>query len=566
MSTALMPNGRNKYFDSNGRTLAFGLVYTYAAGTSTPKAAYTDSAGLVPHTNPIQLDAKGEATIYWNGAYKVDVKSAYGISITGFPLDNFVSTNSYADGILSTFVTSLLSSAGAALVGWIQSGAGAIYRYIRDKLRESVSVSDFGSNQAALVAALTSSATEVLIPRGVVITLTSTLTVPDGKKIRFQGGTSVAGTPDSYFLKSASLNGTAVVLGANSEFQGGGIVAEAGNGGDGFQLLGNSSKLIKSFSIGNDGDGVRIGSKSTSSGNSNSFLVEEVFSQNNGGRGFYVHHSTTAEGPDANAGVLRKCFATGNASDGIKLGHCFWVTVENCLTEVNGGWGLDISSTVNGGAAESRYHTIIGGDFNEGNTAGTGRIDGYACSVYHPDQNQLFTISGTFCNWFGSSISTIQSIDLLRGFVKFPAVQNPIDDRYAFDDYREINAATSFLPVVAGSPTAGTATYSKQAGRITKLGRLVQCEVEVVWTGGTGAGILRVGNLPYSCNSELNVPVTIGQINVPLTAGYVATAYVDIASNYITISQYPVGGGAPANVPYSAAGTLVLNFSYSIDG
>ena len=48
-----------QFFDNNGVPLAGGLIYTYAAGTTTPQATYTTSAGTVAHANPIVLDSAG---------------------------------------------------------------------------------------------------------------------------------------------------------------------------------------------------------------------------------------------------------------------------------------------------------------------------------------------------------------------------------------------------------------------------------------------------------------------------------------------------------------------------
>lgn len=48
-----------QFFDNNGVPLAGGKLYTYAAGTTTPQATYTTSAGNVAHTNPIVLDSAG---------------------------------------------------------------------------------------------------------------------------------------------------------------------------------------------------------------------------------------------------------------------------------------------------------------------------------------------------------------------------------------------------------------------------------------------------------------------------------------------------------------------------
>lgn len=141
MTTALMPEGRQKFFDNNGRPLAGGKVYTYAAGTTTPKVTYQDSAGTVPHENPITLDSKGEATIYWDGAYKVDVKTSTGVSISGYPVDNYKSDPA---GIWNVFGT-LLAAAGSSLIGFLQAGTGAVLRTIQDKLRPVVDVEDFGA-------------------------------------------------------------------------------------------------------------------------------------------------------------------------------------------------------------------------------------------------------------------------------------------------------------------------------------------------------------------------------------------------------------------------------------
>jgi len=48
-----------QFFDNNGAPLAGGLIYTYEAGTTTPQATYTTSAGTVAHPNPIVLNSAG---------------------------------------------------------------------------------------------------------------------------------------------------------------------------------------------------------------------------------------------------------------------------------------------------------------------------------------------------------------------------------------------------------------------------------------------------------------------------------------------------------------------------
>jgi hypothetical protein len=145
MTTTLMPAPRQRFYDNNGRPLANGLLYTYAAGTSTPKDAYTDAAGLVPHDNPIRLDAHGEATVYWSGNYKLDLKNEHGVQITGYPVDNFNTDPAGLWGAVSAFMATLASSIGASLVGFLQAGVGAVLRTVQDKERDTVNVFDFMS-------------------------------------------------------------------------------------------------------------------------------------------------------------------------------------------------------------------------------------------------------------------------------------------------------------------------------------------------------------------------------------------------------------------------------------
>lgn len=66
------PEPQTQFLSTTGAPLSGGIVCTYAAGTSTPQATYTDSTGSVQNTNPIVLNSAGRANIWWQApAYKV---------------------------------------------------------------------------------------------------------------------------------------------------------------------------------------------------------------------------------------------------------------------------------------------------------------------------------------------------------------------------------------------------------------------------------------------------------------------------------------------------------------
>jgi hypothetical protein len=73
----LAPQPKLQFFDSNGDPLVGGKVYTYEAGTNTPKATYQDYEENTLNTNPVTLDARGEAEIRLvSGSYKFIIRDS----------------------------------------------------------------------------------------------------------------------------------------------------------------------------------------------------------------------------------------------------------------------------------------------------------------------------------------------------------------------------------------------------------------------------------------------------------------------------------------------------------
>jgi hypothetical protein len=119
MAVFLSPVGgvAAQFFNNSGVILSGGKLYSYVAGTTTPKVTYTSSSGVTAHTNPIILDSAGRVPggEIWltAGPYKfvlntsADVLIAtydnvLGIGAAEFQVQNFTGTGSQTVFTLST--------------------------------------------------------------------------------------------------------------------------------------------------------------------------------------------------------------------------------------------------------------------------------------------------------------------------------------------------------------------------------------------------------------------------------------------------------------------------------
>lgn len=172
--TTLTPTPKQQFLDANGVPLSGGKVYTYAAGTTTPLVTYTDESGSVPNTNPVILDSRGEAAI-WLGVASYKLKLTTSTDVEIWTVDNIVSASVQA-------LADLSESGGAALVGYLPAGTGAVATTVQAVLRETVSVKNFGAvgdgvvdDTAAVQAAINSGAKAIYFPSGTYIVTELTL-------------------------------------------------------------------------------------------------------------------------------------------------------------------------------------------------------------------------------------------------------------------------------------------------------------------------------------------------------------------------------------------------------
>jgi hypothetical protein len=127
-----------QFFDNSGNPLTGGKLYSYAAGTTTPQTTYTSVSGATAHTNPIILNAAGRVTTgeIWLTAgqnYKFVLETSANVLIATW--DNIT-------GINGTGITS-----NADNVEYDPPFTGALTNgyTVEDKLRQTVSVKDFGA-------------------------------------------------------------------------------------------------------------------------------------------------------------------------------------------------------------------------------------------------------------------------------------------------------------------------------------------------------------------------------------------------------------------------------------
>ena len=116
MATNLFPTPVMQFFDANGNPLAGGKLFTYAAGTTTPQATYTNYGGGTANTNPVILDSAGRAAIWLNNnRYYMVLKDANDVQIW---------TADDVNGPNGPTLAALAAGNGATLIGYTPTDTG----------------------------------------------------------------------------------------------------------------------------------------------------------------------------------------------------------------------------------------------------------------------------------------------------------------------------------------------------------------------------------------------------------------------------------------------------------
>ncbi len=135
-SAQLLPNVFQTWQDSNGSPLNGGKLYSYAAGTVTPQATYTDEGAGTANANPVVLNSAGQASVWLRTdlSYKLVMKDS---------LNNVLWTSDHVNIVNPGSIDNTKIAANLAGVGLAQNlGTLSI-----DAQVDQVTIDVNGSNQ-----------------------------------------------------------------------------------------------------------------------------------------------------------------------------------------------------------------------------------------------------------------------------------------------------------------------------------------------------------------------------------------------------------------------------------
>ena len=607
MAVNLSPVGgvAAQFFTNSGNVLTGGKLYTYLAGTTTPATTYTTSAGNVARTNPIVLDAAGR------------VPSSGEIWLTSNISYKFLLTDSN-DVLIGTYDNiSTQVNTDASLVTYTPAGAGAVTTTVQAKLRESVSVLDFGadptgvaSSVVAFNAAVANGGT-VYVPSGTYrlddkVTLSvdnTTLWLAANVTLNLSG---VPATQSPFGNQIHCVADDCAIIGSGPSSL---LQITSGSQANAVGILHHSGFLVRDLTIdGGKAGGSAIADDTFMSGVSivattaGGATTDVNATVDNCEIRNFLQYGVNVYGDQANGVKVVNCniHDNGKTGDALSVGAGVVVTravsdfcAANNVLKNNKLHGIFCSSAgetgayynisnnslhQNGGSGiafleQLNYGSVVGQGLSgiciTGNNCSGNTVHGIAVSTFdNVGYLTHITITGNVCNGNTQYGIISQSNIAPNNVAQITVVGNTTEGNGVQGVSISSNAVgvegalAYFTPVVRGTSTAGTATYASQLGTYVRNGNLINFQIILDWTGHTGTGNIEITGFPVAALSAEPLPNSWVWANGLTITGQ---ATFGLISNQTYGALGAINNGTYSAVAIDATATLRLSGSYFVN-
>lgn len=536
--TQLLPNGKQHFVDNNGHPLVGGRVYHYYVGTNTPKDTYQDSGQTIPNTNPIVLDARGEASIYGAGTYRQVLTTSSGVTIWDqVILDPSSAVGGDLDALKDDLANNTDPLKGAGLVGFSNSAVyadGTVGSGIREiNAKIGVVVTDYGAkgdgvtdDTDSIKAAITAAGAggDVIFPEGTYL-ITDKLTSLTSQRWLGRGGQRATTLKKGANIDMVEVGTLSTILDINLEGVG------ATYSGKGFRVTSGFSQTLTRCRAVNMGG-------------------EPLYFDANAGGGTNV---TVFEGYPVDTDTYTGCAIAGDTAPHPRFFRGMWLSGANFALGPGAG---------NGGSMSEFYIRDL-------------RYDATS-TLFHISNGRCATLGATTTlKGFDHSIDGVAfagpvALDSAQGINIGPScsvptfTENPANCQYN-SVYVQRRTYTPTWTQTSATPSVGNGTLT---GNYIRHGYQCMVEIELIAGSTTAFGDGTTAyrfSLPFPGHLSFNqrgFPVRI--FDTSAGADFTGWASIGAGQDYITISVGPQQARATSPMTWASGDMLQCSFSYMV--